>query len=193
MARIPAEAGLDRIAEARVAGKGVDRPNQSRSNRGSTHGSALPATNPRRSATSRTVVGPDEHPAHDLTIDELEIIATPEEPARGRFGHGIITRHRREQSNRKLRIFERPLRDLDRPEQTGSTVEFVVHRTMDQSDGTNAASLEILRQVPRRHGPRIFDPDPIRVITSETIRRHREDRACCHDDRDDTPRLWKRP
>lgn len=157
------------------------------------HESASPASNPSRSATSRTVVGPDEHPADDLTIDELEIIATPQEPAWGRLGHRIILRHGREQANRKLRVAERPLRDLDRPEKTGSTVEFVVHRTMGHAGGTNAASLEILRHEPRRHGPRIFDPDPIRVIACETVRREREDRARRHDDRDDTPRPWKRP
>ena len=120
---MPAEAGLDRIAEARVAGKGVDRRIQPRSNRGSTPKSACSTTTPIPSATSRTVVGPDEHPADDLAIDELEIIATAEEPARGRCGHGIILWHRREQANRKLGILEWPLRDLDRPlfGKTGTT------------------------------------------------------------------------
>ena len=142
---------------------------------------------PLPSAMSRTVVGPDEHAADDLTIDELQIIAMPQEPTWDRLGHRIILRHRREQSNRKLRIFERPLRDLDRPEQPGSTVEFVVHRTMGHAGGKGAASLEILRQVPRRHGPRIFDPDAIRIFTSEPIRRDRNDHRRRDGDRDDAP------
>ena len=188
MARIPTEAGRDRIAEARVAGKGVNHPIHPLIR----HGIPLPVIMRLPSARSGTVVGPDEHPADDLTIDELQIITTPEEPARERLGHGIILGHRREQANRKLRILERPVCDLDRPKQAGSTVEFVVHRSMGHAGGPNTSGLEILRQEPRRHGPGVFDPDSIRVVARESIRRNRENRARRDDDRDHTQDLGKR-